>query len=578
MDGKSSACVGIVVAVLLVVSPRPTTGEERQVVGAMRCLAPAPDVNVKNAGGDVDYLAALNRAYSQGVTPENNAVVPLVRAFGPTAIDEEHREATYKALGIDALPEGGDYFVTFDDFVQELAEQEYKVWLAKQKEALPAGALTESEYTGWEVLSIRSRIKDRLHAETRWPWRSEDSPLVAAWLKRNEPHLASFAEASRRSRWFAPFAGMRTPDRTWLYFQFWSLVDRRLAREVILALSMRTRLHLGEGRPDAACRDAVAAMRLAEAQTRARLFDDLYDASGAHIASLSAMESVLEEAALTSDRARQMLAELGDESDLPTLADMIGPAEELSLVATFPHLARHGLSSTWRDTEDSTAFERTVLSRGEAAILHLFVDWSEAAAMAEDYRHGLNAAVARKSYAERKAAIEKLIPPGDGSFFDGPRRETLEFLEQLGPALFDPATRRRLVTRRIARHAIEDHVCDIWDHLLLGIYEDVLWSRRAGRIGLALAAYRADRGAFPAKLDDLAPNYLPAVPRDPHTNRALHYRREGGGYLLYGLGANGKDDGARSFWEKGKCKSKEPPKDADDIVLRVSGVAYPLKK
>ena len=34
------------------------------------------------------------------------------------------------------------------------------------------------------------------------------------------------------------------------------------------------------------------------------------------------------------------------------------------------------------------------------------------------------------------------------------------------------------------------------------------------RVAFALAAYRADRGRYPAKLDDLAPKYLAAVPGD----------------------------------------------------------------
>ena len=50
--------------------------------------------------GYPDYLAALNRLGSEGVTPENNAVVPLVLAFGPDKIASESREKFFKMLGI----------------------------------------------------------------------------------------------------------------------------------------------------------------------------------------------------------------------------------------------------------------------------------------------------------------------------------------------------------------------------------------------------------------------------------------------------------------------------------------------
>ena len=67
------------------------------------------------------------------------------------------------------------------------------------------------------------------------------------------------------------------------------------------------------------------------------------------------------------------------------------------------------------------------------------------------------------------------------------------------------------------------------------------------KLAFALAAYRADRGAYPAKLADLTPKYVAEVPKDIFNAAELHYRQEGGGYLLYSVGPNGKDDGGKGL-------------------------------
>ena len=75
------------------------------------------------------------------------------------------------------------------------------------------------------------------------------------------------------------------------------------------------------------------------------------------------------------------------------------------------------------------------------------------------------------------------------------------------------------------------------------------------KLGFALAAYRADRGSYPAKLVDLLPKYVTEIPKDIFSEGELHYKRQGDGYLLYSVGPNGKEDSERCDW--------------DDIVLCV---------
>lgn len=75
---------------------------------------------------------------------------------------------------------------------------------------------------------------------------------------------------------------------------------------------------------------------------------------------------------------------------------------------------------------------------------------------------------------------------------------------------------------------------------------------------LALKRYQLRHGRLPPDLAALAPEFLPAAPRDPMSGNSLLYRlRPDGSFLLYSVGVDGKDDGGDAqpgsggpgFWE-----------------------------
>ena len=94
---------------------------------------------------------------------------------------------------------------------------------------------------------------------------------------------------------------------------------------------------------------------------------------------------------------------------------------------------------------------------------------------------------------------------------------------------------------------------------ILAVEEKTHALRRLAVVSLALAAWRAEKGSYPDKLDALSPAVLKAVPQDPFTDKPLTYRRVGKGYVLYSVGPNMTDDGGIKDFEKG----------ADDINLDV---------
>ena len=52
----------------------------------------------------------MNEQCGRGVTPENNAVVPIMRAMGPNIFYEDQNERFFQAIGSPPPPKEGDYF------------------------------------------------------------------------------------------------------------------------------------------------------------------------------------------------------------------------------------------------------------------------------------------------------------------------------------------------------------------------------------------------------------------------------------------------------------------------------------
>lgn len=73
---------------------------------------------------------------------------------------------------------------------------------------------------------------------------------------------------------------------------------------------------------------------------------------------------------------------------------------------------------------------------------------------------------------------------------------------------------------------------------------------------IALKRYRLKHGEWPAKLDALVPEFLASVPRDWMDGQPLRYRlNPDGTFLLYSVGADGKDDGGDPRPKEGESAS-----------------------
>ena len=92
--------------------------------------------------------------------------------------------------------------------------------------------------------------------------------------------------------------------------------------------------------------------------------------------------------------------------------------------------------------------------------------------------------------------------------------------------------------------------------------------RDTARIGLALYAYRAKNGRFPAKLDDLAPEFIAAVPSNPFDGKPMKLTLTEGGVTV--------DSSAPALPEQEKKSFQINPKNSE-VTFTVPDVS-PAKK
>jgi hypothetical protein len=67
-------------------------------------------------------------------------------------------------------------------------------------------------------------------------------------------------------------------------------------------------------------------------------------------------------------------------------------------------------------------------------------------------------------------------------------------------------------------------------------------------VAVAMTHYRLDRGALPAKLNELVPKYLDAIPADPFDGKPLRLAVKDKQWIIYSVGPDGVDDGGADLY------------------------------
>jgi hypothetical protein len=456
--------------------------------------------------GFIDYQTALSERLGKGITPETNANVLLWKALGPRPEGGRGMPAEFfKHLGIPEPPEKGDYLVGLNAYVRDYLKID-------QAEA--------------------QAFYDQQSRASQRPWTVKDYPRIAAWLGVNAKPLAVAVEATKRPDYFNPLISFKSEkDPGSLIGVLLPHVQK--CRELAAALTARAMLRTAEGKFDDAWQDLLACHRLGRLVARGGTLIEALVGIAIDAIAANAELAYLERANLTAKQVRDRLADLQKLPAMPSMADKVDLAERcmyldcVRLVRSNGPGMLEGLAGGPAKKPDPKVMQAMEM-----------IDWEPALRGGNRWYDRLAAAMRVKDRAEREKQLDKLE----------------EELKALKKDAADPAGLARLFALGGGKpdKVVGKAIADVLISLMVPATRKVGSAadraeqiQRNLHVAFALAAYHRDNKGYPAKLDELAPGYLAAVPGDVFSGGALIYRPEGNGYLLYSVGVNGKDDGGR---------------------------------
>ena len=445
----------------------------------------------------------------------------LWKVFGPQPEGHPLPPAFFKQLGIDEPPAKGDYFYGFSKHLDNLKLQPDEI----------------------------NRIIDQQGFTTKRPWAVQDCPHVGAWLMINEKRLPLIVEATKRPHYFLPMVSSCDADgkRRPLIHVLNSGLQQ--CRELANLLAAHAMLRLGEGKDDEAWQDLLAIHRLAAlVASGSNLIETLVGVAIDAIAGRADL-AYLERAKLTPKQLQNRLKEL---QALPPICSI---ADKMDLFERFEYLdslqaVRRGQFAFLNDLLPIEVPKNLDPKTQERVLEN--IDWTAACRDGNIWFDRAVSTLKIKDRAGREKQLDRIDADLKALNIDAKSVQMMfeklttagaEPNKQLGKAVGDMLVHEAMNFRRIqnARERSEQIRYNV-------------------QIAFALAAYRVDNKRYPAKLDDLAPKYLAAVPLDVFTGKPLTYRPTEKGCLFYSFGPNGKDD-------EGRWYDDEPP--GDDPGVRM---------
>jgi hypothetical protein len=514
--------IGLFVIGILIYAAWP--GSQRYTVSPETTFFTAP----LTADGKVDYVVALNRKLSEGVTPQCNACVDVWQAVGPRPEGENPPNAEYfEWLGIPCPPEAGAYLMNWETFQKQIRPEDDPLRLPFEND--PLALVERPEYF------------------QRWPWKTTDAPDVSAWLTANEKPLRAVELGSTKLDYFHPLHRIENGTDQGLFGTKYSHAQiMRLAPILLVTRAMR---HLGDGRIEAAWSDLMVSHRMARLMQRGASIIEYLVGLAMETQTIQGEILFLNHAKSTP---QEWSARLKQIQSLPrggTTADKYGITERACFLDSMYDIVEFGFKRFQKRIAMSEKQNRSFLFRRS-------FDWDVANRRINFWIDRTVEAIQMEPYSARKDMMKERV-----SELKTIRQQyrTDSFLNEIG------TTQTR-----------SERLADLVIVLLLPSYsiireaeDKLLQQRRNLEVGFALAIFKAETGSFPTVLGELTPKHLSAVPTDLFNEQPLHYEKTAEGYLLYSVGPNMVDDG-------GATKDDQPP--GDDIRLRIPAVRPEVPK
>ncbi len=446
--------------------------------------------------GRVNYAEALNELYGSGVTPENNAAVPLL-----AVLDDTVPEPVAERLGLRHAPQPNERFLGGFAYWSKYIE-----WRREGGHPLPGTSETVGDQFTADLLAAIER-----------PWSPRDHPLVAGWLEDMKRPLEAVDRATTRPRYWIPATDLPTSH----------LPNLLKSRNVATALRARTMLRLSEGDPDGASRDVLTILRFASLESQgSTLINQLSAVAIAGIGAES-LPLVAAHPKLSEDALRRALSELEGIEPLRSPAEKIGNGERAHVLDAAMQIAFRGKYSPGENDIGLWGMDRNL------------VDWDEVLKTinqcydTEIACHEAPTVEARRAACdERDRLLPKDLVAEVLKSSDFPTATALLFFKTSVSIQFSSFGGSYVVFN-------EQNTLD-----------------RLARFSLIARAYRREKGQFPDGLASLSASELHgvSVAASQHGYRFAFHSGAGSGYAYTAVPEEQGQSGRRSFCVDGTGK------------------------
>ncbi|GAI85805.1 unnamed protein product, partial [marine sediment metagenome] len=333
-----------------------------------------------NDDGTVNYLAAINAQYSEGVTKDNNAAILLLQAAGPKILAPVIKDKVLAILGLSSLPSEGDYFIRSGEYAPSSKE-----------------------------------IYEFLEEALDGPWSAKDYPKLAGWLKANEKPLLLVIAATNRPRYYMPMLSPDEPPRIFSVIvagvQGW--------REMGNALASRAMLKLDSGDIEGAQADLLAVHRLARLVGQGPTVIERLVGMALESTACRGDNGLATSGRLKASQAQAYLCDLQALAVLPGIIETMDKCERFALLDNTRSIYRTGYKDEFlalfemnpvitRLFEAETKIDLSKIDKEKAAqIPEMPVDWNEILRRINSWQDRVVDAASKPTFVQRMEAFDR---------------------------------------------------------------------------------------------------------------------------------------------------------------------------
>ncbi|MCD4825534.1 MAG: hypothetical protein K8S55_13130, partial [Phycisphaerae bacterium] len=422
-----------------------------------------------NPDGTINYVKALNEQFAKGVTPENNAVPLLLKAFGVSILPDKTRDETLRRLELTAAELQSDHhFIPWDERADINKSAEPQAATDSQAESKISDSDKEANFKDvWQMFR-----EGRVH------------PELQGWLAANAEALRLVEKATTRPRYYMPLVSSSDPPTVICML----LPSVTCHRNVARALVIRAMLKLRKGDVDGAWQDILTTHRLARLVQQGPTLIEQLVAIAIDAIAVKGGITLATSGKLTPEKAKSMLKDLAALQPVGDVVESIDRGERFMALDAIMMLSR----------------KQTLGDAGLGEYSHKFsnLDWNEMLRIMNSWYDRIVKPLRLPRFQGRAEAQKEF----DASITELAENTHLTiakgFLLMLGGRPCRKA-RSRAVTNlllTILMPSVSRSV-DLQDAARMKFEIE--------KLAIALAGFHGEKGHWPAGLGELVPKYLP---------------------------------------------------------------------